>query len=85
MATYRLKRKYFAVGAAVGKTLNALGGGTAKNSSMMNKAFGAMTVGGMGMTAISGKKQREEQANQNQQALQEQKNTINQLNNIAKS
>lgn len=81
MATYILKRKIFNVIAAAAKTggdlLSKAGGG--------NKMMGAMTVGGIGMTAISGKSQRKEQEAQNQQALQEQKNTLNQLNDIAKS
>lgn len=85
MATYILKRKYFGIGAAAGKTLNLFGGGDAKNISTMNKVMGGMAIGGMGMTAISGKSQRNSQDEQNNQALREQKETLNQLNNIAKS
>lgn len=85
MATYTLKRKYFGVADTAGKTLNFFGGGSAKNVSTANKVMGGIAIGGMGMTAISGKKQRNAQEEQNNQALQEQKNTLNQLNNIAKS
>ena len=85
MATYILKRKYFGIGAGVGKTLNVLGGGSAKNVSTMNKVMGGMSAVGMVSTAAAGKSQRAEQDSQNQQALQEQKEKLNQLNNLAKS
>ena len=85
MAIYIFKRKYFGLAAGVGKTLNVLGGGSAKNVSTMNKVMGGMSVAGMASTASSGKAQRAEQEAQNQQALQEQKEKLNQLNNLAKS
>lgn len=81
MATYVFKRKIFNAIAAAAKT----GGNLLSKAGGGSKMMGAMTVGGVGMTAVSGKKQRAEQESQNQQALQEQKNTLNQLNDIAKS
>ena len=58
MATYILKRKYFGIGAAAGKTLNLFGGGDAKNISTMNKVMGGMAIGGIssGFSAIAGSK-----------------------------
>ncbi len=85
MAIYIFKRKYFGLAAGVGKTLNVLGGGSSKNVSTMNKVMGGMSAAGMVSTAAAGKNQRAEQDDQNQQALQEQKEKLNQLNKLAKS
>jgi hypothetical protein len=85
MATYRLKRRLFSLGATAGKALNVLGGGDSKNISTMNKVFGGMSVAGMVSTAKSGNQERAENAAQMKQTLAEQKERLNQLENIAKS
>ncbi len=77
MATYRLKRKYFGLASAADTGLKAMGGGS--------RGWGIFTVGSMGMTAVQGKQQRAETEQQNQQVLAEQKERLNQLENIAKS
>lgn len=77
MATYRLKRKYFGLASVADTGLKAMGGGS--------RGWGVFTVGSMGMTAVQGKQQRAETAEQNNQALQAQKERLNQLENIAKS
>ena len=84
MATYKLKRKHFSLGAVAGKTLGLLGGAS-KNATVGNKVMGGIAVAGIGSTSISGSKERKENAEQSQQALQEQKEKLNQLNNVAKS
>lgn len=88
MATYRLKRKYFGTtmpGGGFSFKSQSLGGKTLELAGGGSKGWGAFGLGMLGVTAIQGKKQRAATAEQNNQALQEQKDKLNQLNSIANS
>ena len=74
MATYRLKRKLFGL---VGTGLKAMGGGS--------KGWGIVGVASMGSEAVQHKQGMKETEAQGQQMLQEQKEKLKQLNQIAKS
>lgn len=88
MATYILKRKYFGntlPGSGFEFTSKTLGGKTLELAGGGSKGWGVFGLGSMGVTAVQGKKQRTETAEQNNQALQAQRDKLNQLNNIANS